>query len=234
MPLIIFFSTIGSNLSTQQNNSSKNKFISFFTNPVIPSLFLKPIKPKELIEIVSKMKNNTSPGYDNISVKVVKRVIQFISNTLCKVFNCSMCNGTVPDQMKIGRVTPIHKKGDVSIMNNYRAISVLAIFTKMFERCMYNKVIAFLNKHNILYKNQFGFRHGHFTCSAILELIHNITKAIENKDFTLSVFIKLSKAFDLIDHTILLYKLHHYGIYKRHYFKMVRKLSKQSPALYCY
>ena len=58
-----------------------------------------------------------------------------------------MCNGTVPDQMKIGRVTPIHKKGDVSIMNNYRPISVLAIFTKMFERCMYNRVIAFLNKH---------------------------------------------------------------------------------------
>ena len=79
------------------------------------------------------MKNNTSPGYDNIRVKVVKQVIPFISNILCKIFNSSMCNGTVPDQMKIGRVTPIHKKGDVSIMNNYRPISVLAIFTKFLK-----------------------------------------------------------------------------------------------------
>ena len=138
MPLITFSLPLVQICLLSKNNSSKNKFKSFFKNPVIPSLFLKPIKPKELIELYLRWKTIQAPGYDNISVKVVKRVIPFISNILCKIFNCSMCNGIVPDQMKIGRVTPIHKKGDVSIMNNYRPISVLAIFTIFFERCMYN------------------------------------------------------------------------------------------------
>ena len=69
-----------------------------------------------------------------------------------------------------------------------------------------------MNKHNILFHNQFGFRHGHSTSSAILELIHKVTQAIEKKEFTLSVFIDLSKAFDMIDHSILLHKLRYYGI----------------------
>ena len=207
-----FFSTIGTKLSNQQTNTVKEKFKTYVNTPVTQSLFLKPIKPKELMKIVLKMKNNTSPGYDNISIKVVKKVIPHISNVLCKIFNCSMCNGVVPDKMKIARVTPIHKKGDTSIMNNYRPISVLTIFTKIFERCMYNRVTDFLNKHKILFKNQFGFRHGHSTSSAILELIHKITQAIEKKEFTLSVFIDLSKAFDVIDHTILIHKLKYYGI----------------------
>ena len=77
---------------------------------------------------------------------------------------------------------------------------------------MYNRVIAFLEKFRVLYSKQFGFRRGHSTSSAMLELIHKITQAIERKEYTLTVFIDLSKAFDIIDHSILLYKLHVYGI----------------------
>ena len=209
-----FFATIGCKLSSQQTSTSNIKFDSYLKDPVSQLIYLKPIEPSEIIDIVSKMKNDTSSGPDSVSVKVVKKVIRLpvICETLSQIFNCSMFTGVVPDQMKIARVTPIYKKGDDNELNNYRPISVLPIFTKILERCMYNRVIAFLEKFKVLYSKQFGFRRGHSTSSAILELIHKITQAIERKEFTLTVFIDLSKAFDIIDHSILFYKLHFYGI----------------------
>ena len=98
----------------QQTITSDIKFDSFLNDSVISSIFLQPITSREIIEIVSKMKNDTSPGFDSISIKVVKRIIPIISDILCKLFNCSMSTGIVPDQMKITRVTPIYKKGDVN------------------------------------------------------------------------------------------------------------------------
>ena len=94
-----------------------------------------------------------------MDIKVVKNIIRLpsICVTLSKIFDCSMSTGTVPDQLKIARVTPIYKKGDVNELNNYRPISVLCIFSKIFERCIYNRVILFLDKLKVLFSNQFGF-----------------------------------------------------------------------------
>ena len=81
-----------------------------------------------------------------------------------------MSSGVFPAEMKIACVTPVHKKGKQDEVNNYRPISVLTIFSKVFEKCIYNRLISFLDKHRILIKNQFGFRRGHSTSMAILEL----------------------------------------------------------------
>ena len=143
--------TIGCKLSSQQTSISNIKFDSYLKDPVSQSIYLKHIEPSEIIDIVSKMKHYTSSGPDSVSVKVVKKIIRLpvICETLSQIFNCSMFTGVVPDQMKIARVTPIYKTGDDNELNNYRPISVLPIFTKILERCMYNRVIAFLEKSSL-------------------------------------------------------------------------------------
>ena len=209
-----FFVNIGQKLLSQQSVEPMDTctFDSYLNRPNIHSIFFNPIVPSEILDVVSNMKNNTSSGIDDISICVVKKVISIICRPLCQIFNISLSTGVVPKQMKIARVTPIHKQGKNDNVNNYRPISVLALFDKILERCVYNRLIAFVDKHSLLFKNQFGFRKGHSTSTAILEFINHIYNAIDKKEHTLAVFIDLSKAFDVIDHSILLYKLSYYGI----------------------
>ena len=156
-------------------------FDSYLNRPNIHSIFFNPIVPSEILDVVSNMKNNTSSGIDDISICVVKKVISIICRPLCQIFNISLSTGVVPKQMKIARVTPIHKQGKKDNVNNYRPISVLALFDKILERCVYNRLIAFVDKHSLLFKNQFGFRKGHSTSTAILEFINHIYNAIDKK-----------------------------------------------------
>ena len=207
-----FFVNIGEKLLEQQESANHESFHLYLKSPNTHTAFFKPITVSEILNIVNDMKNETSAGIDSVNIKVVKCVISLISNPLCIVFNQSLSSGIVPDDMKVARITPIHKKGKIDDVNNYRPVSVLNIFSKILERCIYKRLLNFVNKHDILFKNQFGFRKGHSTSTAILELIHNINQAIDTGEFTLAVFIDLSKAFDVIDHSILLRKLDYYGI----------------------
>ena len=97
-------------------------------------------------------------------------------------------------------------------LSNYRPISVLNIYSKIFERLMYNRLIHFLDQNKVLYQNQFGFRQGHSTHHALITLVDNITKSLDNGDIVIGVFLDLKKAFDTVNHKILLKKLYHYGI----------------------
>ena len=97
-------------------------------------------------------------------------------------------------------------------MNNYRPISVLSVFSKILERIVYKRVYSFLEKNNILYGSQFGFRKGLSTEMALLEFLNKIVDAFEKDSFVMGIFIDLSKAFDTINHEILLTKLYNYGL----------------------
>ncbi len=118
----------------------------------------------------------------------------------------------MPSCCKIAKVVPIHKSGSKDDMNNYRPISLLPATSKVLEKVMHNRLYGFLTKHKILRKCQYGFRKKHSTKHAISELVYKITDGYDKNEHTLSVFLDLTKAFDLIDHEILLQKLHHYGI----------------------
>ncbi len=107
---------------------------------------------------------------------------------------------------------PIHKKDETSDPNNYRPISLLSTLNKIMEKLMYKRLITFLNKYNILYKYQFGFRENYSTTLALIEILDNILEEIENGKFVAGIYLDLSKAFDTVDHNILLHKLNHYGI----------------------
>ena len=109
-----------------------------------------------------------------------------------------------PDQLKIAEVIPLFKKGDNALMDNYRPISVLPCFSKILERIIYNRLYSFFSENNILYKKQFGFQKQHSTDHAIDHLVNEILKSFESNCYTLGVFIDLTKAFDTVDHNILL------------------------------
>ena len=117
-----------------------------------------------------------------------------------------------PEKMKIAKVTPIFKSGKKELLTNYRPISVLSCFSKILERIMYNRVYNYLNDNNLLFHKQFGFRKGHSTDHALIKLIDSIYDSFNQNKYTLGVFIDLSKAFDTVDHNILIDKLNSYGI----------------------
>ena len=177
-----------------------NSFALFFTTP------------EEVIKVTNELANKTSAGYDNISISLIKKIIPFIAKPLSELVNKSFETGIVPDQLKIARVCPIYKSGDPCSFSNYRPISVLPGFSKIIEKLVHLRLMSYLTKHSILINNQYGFRNNHDTSLAVIDMIDNITEKLDSGYFSLGLFIDLSKAFDTLDHRILINKLEFYGI----------------------
>ena len=120
--------------------------------------------------------------------------------------------GTFPDKLKIAKVIPIFKKGDPSLFENYRPISLLPAISKVLEKIIALQLSSYFEKNKLLFDNQYGFRPKHSTEHAALELIDRIINKMDTNEIPLNIFLDLSKAFDTIDHTILLNKLKYYGL----------------------
>ena len=124
----------------------------------------------------------------------------------------SFTTGMFPDILKSSEIIPIHKKGDTTTCNNYRSISLLSNLSKIFEKLMHTRIYNFLNKFNCIYELQFGFRNKHSTNHALIQITEKIRKAVDDNNFACGVFVDLQKAFDTVNHQILLDKLKYYGI----------------------
>ena len=168
-------------------------------------MFITPTDTEEILSIVVLLKPNASPDYDSISLKVVRKCISHIGNFLCDIFNTSLLSGVFPDGLKLAKVIPIYKADDRLSVSNYRSISVLPFF-KNFGKMKYNRLLSFRTASNILANNQYGFRKNHSTYITLLNLVDQITIELDNKQFSLGIFIDLSKEFDTLDHEILISK----------------------------
>jgi len=151
-------------------------------------------------------------GFDEISIKLLKVSASYVCSPLTHICNNSILSGIFPDCMKFSIVKPIYKKGNKMNQTNYRPISLLTSFLNVLEKALYNRITEHLNTHNLLVRNQFGFRKGTATEDAIFKLTNEILKALNNKTLAGSIFCDLEKAFDSVSRDILLSKLFCYGI----------------------
>ena len=175
-------------------------------------MFLYDTNSDEINKVIGKMVCKSSCGVDEINSKVMKYVAQYISMPLSHIFNLTFETGKIPDDLKVALVTPVYKSSEKNVYSNYRPISVLPCFSKILEKLMYKRLIGYIRKNKILTDCQYGFRENSSTTYAVIELVDKITKAIENNEFTVGIFLDLSKAFDTVNHDILLKKLYFYGI----------------------
>ena len=174
------------------------------------SFTFRSILVHEVYDLIMGMNLNKSTI--GIPKKCIKLASNHISESLTSIFNQSLQQGVVPDILRISKVTPIDKGGETTDSANYRPISTLSTFTQIFEQCIYNQLINYIEKHKIIFQFQFGFRKGHSTAQAITEITNTLRKAIDDNLYTCGVFLDFSKAFDTVNHTILLSKLEAYGI----------------------
>jgi hypothetical protein len=152
--------------------------------------------------------NNKSYGLYSSPTNLLKCSRAIISPILSEILNTSIKSGIYPTKLKIAKIIPVYKGEDETDASNYRPISLLSIFNRIFEKIVYKRMVSYIEKQNLLFSSQYGFRKGHSTQHAILELLNDIQTNMNKKLFSCGVFIDLKKAFD---HNILLNKLNHYG-----------------------
>ena len=208
----IFFTNIGPNLAKTIPPSKHAKITDYLPDFISNTMFLMPVTNNELLATVSQLANKKSQDHDDLDMSTVKVIVPHAMSPLLHIFNLSFTTGKFPDNMKIAKVIPLFKSGTKSDFSNYRPISLLPQFSKILEKLFCARLVAFVEKNKILFESQYGFRHNHSTGLALAELVEYVTEAMDKKDSTIGVFIDLKKAFDTVDHSILIKKLDHYGI----------------------
>ena len=176
------------------------------------SFFFIPVNSIEIKEIISQLNFNKSDGPNSIPNQILKVMINEISDILATIFNISFETGKFIDFLKVARVIPIYKnKGSPLEPGNYRPISLISNIDKIFEKIVYKRMLKFLDDNKYIFKRQFGFRSKHSTKHSLITITESIRKSLDNGNLSCGVFLDFQKAFDTVNHDILLNKLKHYG-----------------------
>lgn len=196
------------------------------------SLFLSPTNPTEIVKYVNSIES-TSSSIDDISPIVIKHSVSFLLVPLTHIFNLSLKTGIFPEEMKKAKVIPFHKSGDRTNINNYRPISILPAFSKILEKIIARRLVNYLEKYNFLSSSQHGYRSNHSTESALLQFVSNVNKFLDERYYVVGLFLDLSKAFDSLDHKILVHKLSNIGIRGSPLHLFHSYISNRKQAVFC-
>ena len=175
-------------------------------------MFLAPTDELEILEITRSLSNKKSRGVDDIPQDLLKATIWSILTPLNNIINSSLSSGIYPDKLKIAKVIPLYKNEDKTDPNNYRPVSILSCISKLFEKIIYKRTYNFLIKQSLFTNSQYGFMKHRSTEDAVLEMQNTILNNTKNNQTSCSLFLDLSKAFDTINHSILMKKMAYYGI----------------------
>ena len=170
--------------------------VQFLKNRNQYELILAHISEEDIIDIIVALPKK-SIGPHSIPVQFLKIVADLVAIPLCKIINLSFSQGIFPDMLKLAKVIALFKNGSSEEPNNYRPISLLPIFDKIIEKLMHKQLYAFLELHDILFKNQFGFRKKCSTAHSLIEITEKIKESIDSSKFGCGIFIDLKKAVDL-------------------------------------
>ena len=162
--------------------------------------------------MIDKLKNKASYGHDNIPNKLIKSAKEFLVEPLTLLVNQMLKSGHFPSELKISRVKPLFKNCDPAMFSNYRPISLLPLMSKIFEYVIFYQLFDYMCTNNLLTIEQFGFRTGHSTELAAIQLVDHLTKQMDMGKVPTNIYIDLSKAFDTLEYSILLDKITYYGV----------------------
>lgn len=197
-------------LGLQGNHPHSLALIPKFNNS--KSMFMSFTSPEEIISIIRNLKNKSTRDIYEISTKLLKGIAECISQPLSYTLNKCIEEGVFPESLKRGKVTPVFKKGEAEQASNYRPITILPTISKIFETVIKDRLLNFFGKHGYVSDAQHGYIKHKSTTTALIKMIDHITEAFDKKEYSQVTMLDLSKAFDMVDHRVLLGKLSRYGV----------------------
>ena len=175
-------------------------------------LKLQAVHPDTITGIISSLKNTKSCGVDNIDSYILKLAKIELVPAITHIVNLSISQSYFPQQWKLSKVVPLHKKDSPLLPENYRPVALLCVISKILEKAVFQQIMTYMEENSILHPSHHGFRSHHSTCTALLEMYDGWINAASNNEFVATMMLDLSAAFDVVDHNILLKKLAIYGL----------------------
>ena len=180
-----YFVNVGQNLASAIHNNNTNP-INYLGERCLNTFSFMATTPQEIFNTI-KMFDNKKSSLNTVPTFIIKKISHIISPLLSEIFNQCINAGTFPDKLKTGRVTPLFKEGSLTEVSNYRPITSLSVFSKLFEKLVHKRMTSFISRYNLIKPNQFGFQQSKCTSDAILEFLENVydsfNETVQNKLF---------------------------------------------------
>ena len=202
----------------------QDQFVSVFSTPKFTQTILQNITPsnpalcdielkvEDIEEAINKLSKDSAPGPDGIPSVLLKECIHSVKEPLCLLWRQSIRTGRIPDELKLGQITPIHKSGSRNKAKNYRPITLTSHIIKVFERVLTMKLVEYLEANSLFNRRQHGFRKGRSCLSQLMDHYQSVLNIMESGNNADVIYLDFAKAFDKVDHGILIRKLAEIGV----------------------